>query len=176
MLFFLPQQLSARTSRPSWHLCRAPAGRPRFCCRAYSGWSGPPVQLLVEPSLRVGHSLTHTHASHIRCIRKSWDTMLITFCRKVPVPEPSMGPASIFWPGPIALPTGSCRQRISSVRRRRRSDLGGPSAWMGGGTSPVGSICSAILLLLNIGRGWAQPRPHQTDLTTHMLKPFILSM
>jgi hypothetical protein len=57
----LPQQLPTRTSRPTWYLCRAPASTPRFCCRGYSGWSSPPIQLPVEPSLRVGHSLTHTH-------------------------------------------------------------------------------------------------------------------
>ena len=33
--------------------------------------------------------------------------------------EPSMAPASIFWPGPIALPTASSKWRMSSARRSR---------------------------------------------------------
>jgi hypothetical protein len=61
----LPQQLPTRTSRRTWHLCRAPASRPRFRCRENAGWSSPLIQLPVEPSLRVSHS-SHTPCEYIR--------------------------------------------------------------------------------------------------------------
>lgn len=68
----LPQQLPTRTSRRTWHLCRAPASRPRFRCRENAGWESPLIQLPVEPSLRVSHS-SHAPCQSIRfrCIQKN---------------------------------------------------------------------------------------------------------
>jgi hypothetical protein len=52
----------------------------------------------------------------VQIVAASW-----LLCIAVPALDPiSMGPASIFWPEPIALPIGSFRRRISSVR----SDFG----------------------------------------------------